>query len=84
MHKLARTIAKELKTAKHCAVYRQELTRVWPGGGRNREQAVREFAQKHGWRLRFYNDELCAIFDKQPTTIPRWRAASIDERAAPG
>ena len=32
MRILATRIEKELKSAKHCAVYEPELTRVWPDG----------------------------------------------------
>jgi hypothetical protein len=68
---LASHIAKELKKAKHCAVYEPELTRVWPINGRNREIQIAMFAQERGWRLRFYKDGLCAIFDKAPSRSRR-------------
>ena len=58
-------IAAELRTAKHCAVYEPELDRVWPAN-QNREKELARFAENHGWRLRFYQDGLCAIFDKDP------------------
>ena len=61
---LARQIANELKKAKHCAVYEPDLKRVWPDNGRTREAKVALFAEQNGWRLRFYKDGLCAIFDK--------------------
>lgn len=64
---LASHIAKELKKAKHCAVYEPELTRVWPVSGTSRETKVALFAQENGWRLRFYKEGFCAIFDKAPT-----------------
>lgn len=66
MQKLLREIKRELKTAKHCAVYEEELTRVWPDDGNRREPKVRRFAEEHGFRLRFYRDGLCAIFDREP------------------
>jgi hypothetical protein len=47
---LATRIAKELESAKHCAVYEPELMRVWPDG-RTREVQISSFAKKHGWRL---------------------------------
>jgi hypothetical protein len=68
MQILARQIANELKTAKHCAVYEPELTRVWPTNGKSREAKVALFARQNGWRLRFYKDGFCAIFDKAPST----------------
>jgi len=63
MRKLLRQIKQELKTAKHCAVYEEELSRVWPDGNQ-RESKVAQFARENGFRLRFYRDSLCAIFDK--------------------
>ena len=65
MRTLLRQIKRELKTAKHCAVYAEELTRVWPDGNQ-REPKVARFAEDHGFRLRFYHDDLCAMFDKEP------------------
>jgi hypothetical protein len=65
MRTLLRQIKRELKTAKHCAVYAEELSRVWPDGNQ-REPKVARFAEDHGFRLRFYRDGLCAIFDKEP------------------
>ncbi|HEV8418190.1 MAG TPA: hypothetical protein VGQ43_05545 [Candidatus Udaeobacter sp.] len=64
---LASRIAQELKNAKHCAVYEPDLSRVWPGGGTHREPQIASFAKAHGWRLRYYKDGLCAIFDKDPS-----------------
>ena len=68
MQILASQIAKELEKAQHCAVYEPELRRVWPnnGRGRTREAKIAAFAQQNGWRLRFYKDSFCAIFDKAP------------------
>jgi hypothetical protein len=63
---LATQIAKELKSAKHCAVYERELSRVWPDE-KNRQAQIASFAKKHGWRLRRYSHGLCAIFDKEPS-----------------
>ena len=67
MQILASQIAKELEKANHCAVYEPDLTRVWPRNGRTREAKVALFAQQNGWRLRFYKDGFCAIFDKEPS-----------------
>jgi hypothetical protein len=67
LKELARKIAKELETAKHYAVYEPELARLCPKDRRPRETQIALFAQKHGWRLRYYKDGLCAIFDKEPS-----------------
>jgi hypothetical protein len=66
MEILASRIAQELRKAKHCAVYEPDLSRVWPNDGTPREAQIASFAKLNGWRLRFYKDGLCAIFDKDP------------------
>lgn len=71
---LASHITKELKKAKHCAIYEPELTRVWPVSGTSREAQVALFARENGWRLRFYKEGFCAIFDKAPSRS-KWKAA---------
>jgi len=65
MRILLRRIKRELKTAKHCAIYEEELSRVWPDRN-EREPKVARFAEDNGFRLRLYRDGLCAIFDKEP------------------
>jgi hypothetical protein len=64
MLRLLQQIQSELKTAKHCAIYEEELSRVWPADGHQREPKIARFAEDHGLRLRFYRPGLCAIFDK--------------------
>ena len=66
MRKLAKTIQDELRFAPHCAVYKDEINRVWPTNGKKREAKIVQFADKHGWRVRYYREDLCAIFDKKP------------------
>ena len=65
MDRLKKRIADELETGKHCAVYEPELERVWPSREPRREAKIAQFAAKNGWRLRFYSEGLCAIFDKK-------------------
>lgn len=67
MQILANRIAKELTSGTHCAVYEPELSRVWPSNGKTREAKIAAFAQQNGWRLRFYKEGFCAIFDKAPS-----------------
>jgi hypothetical protein len=59
MRKLLRQIKRELKTAKHCAIYEEELNRVWPNDGNQREPKIARFAEDNGFRLRFYSDVPC-------------------------
>ena len=65
MRKLASYIAAELQTAKHCAVYEPDLTRAWPHHGEKLREEIELFAKRHHFRLRFFQDGLCAIFDKE-------------------
>jgi hypothetical protein len=65
MRKLLRQIERRLKGAKHCAVYEEDLSRVWPDRNQ-REPKVARFAEDNDFRLRFYRDRLCAIFDREP------------------
>ena len=67
MQILAKQIARELQKSNHCAVYEPELKRVWPNNGKTREAKVAAFAKANGWRLRFYKEGFCAIFDKTPS-----------------
>jgi hypothetical protein len=68
MKVLADQIERELQRGewKHCAVYENELQRLWPLDQENREAKIAEFAKTYGFRLRFYQKGLCAIFDKWP------------------
>jgi hypothetical protein len=66
MRTLLRQIKRELKTAKHCAIYEEELSRVWADDWNSRETQIAQFTEDHGLRLRFYRHGLCAIFDKEP------------------
>jgi hypothetical protein len=65
---LAHLIDRELQRGewKHCAVYEDQLKRLWPSDDENREAKIEQFAKKYGFRLRFYRNRLCVIFDKEP------------------
>jgi len=69
MKRLAGRIEYELREREqpHCAIYEDELERIWPLNEKDREAKIAEFAKKYGFRLRHYKKGLCAIFDKRPT-----------------
>ena len=71
MRTLVQQIHRELKGATHCAVYEEELSRIWPDDGKPRETQIAQFAQDHGFRLRFYRRGLCAIFDQELHQLSR-------------
>jgi len=67
METLARLIEREMHGAwRHCAIYEKDLQRVWPLNEKDREAKIAQFAKQYGFRLRFYNKGICAIFDKWP------------------
>ena len=68
MKKLASRIERKLQVGdyNHCAVYEDELKRIWPLHEQDREAKIVKFAKKYGFRMRFYSKGLCAIFDKWP------------------
>jgi hypothetical protein len=68
MKRLASRIQQELQVGewKHCAVYENELKRLWPPNEKDREAKIAQFAREYGFRLRFYREGLCAIFDEWP------------------
>ena len=67
---LARLIRRELRLQAgkygHCAVYEDELQRVWPITEENRKAKIAQFAHEQGFRLAYYKRGLCAIFEEQP------------------
>ncbi len=66
---LARLIKRklELQTEQigHCAIYENELQRIWPLNERNRKAKIAQFAKEYGFKLSFYKQGLCAIFEKE-------------------
>lgn len=72
MKTLTSRIERELQLGgwKHCAVYEDELKRLWPLDQKERQVKIAQFAKEHGFRLRFYRKGLCAIFDKMASKRP--------------
>jgi hypothetical protein len=64
---LARLIRRQLKLDAgkygHCAIYENELQRLWPIDELNRKQKIAQFADEHGFKLSYYRRGLCAIFE---------------------
>jgi len=47
----------------HCAIYEHELQRIWPMNEENRKAKIEKFAKEQGFRLAYYKQGLCAIFE---------------------
>jgi hypothetical protein len=65
------TLAKEIERRmhgvwRHCIIRDKDLERIWPIHEEDREEKIAQFAKKYGFRLRFYQEGMCAIFDKWP------------------
>jgi hypothetical protein len=61
---LAAQIHRELEHGKECTVYEFELIRFWSLNEKDRKVKIIQFAEEHGFRLRFYRMGWCAVFDK--------------------
>ena len=72
---LARFIRRELRLQVgkygHCAVYEDELQRIWPINETNRKAKIKQFAKEHGFRLAYYKQGLCAIFEEDAEKSPK-------------
>jgi hypothetical protein len=65
------TLAKQIEEKmhgvwKHCMIHDTDLERIWPINEEDREEKIAQFAKQYGFRLRFYDKGMCAIFDKGP------------------
>jgi hypothetical protein len=49
----------------HCALYEKDLEQICPRKDKDRKTKLAKFAEQYGFRLRFYREGLCAIFDKR-------------------
>jgi len=49
----------------HCAIYEDELQRVWPKNEKNRKAKLAQFAKEHGFRFIYHKLGLCAMFAEE-------------------
>ena len=66
---IKRELAIETWKSGHCAIYEEELQRLWPLEDENRERKIAQFARDYGLRLTFYKQGLGAIFVREPPSI---------------
>ena len=67
--KIQRELEEQTASKGHCAIYENELQRLWPLNEENRKAKIEQFAKQFGFKLIFYKSGLCAIFEKE--IIPR-------------
>ena len=63
------TLAKQIEQRMHgdwSMIHDENLERVWPIDEEDREEEIAQFANKYGFRLRFYQKGLRGTFDKRP------------------
>lgn len=63
--RIERALEVESEKDGHCAVYEDQLQRIWPLDEENRKAKIEQFAKEHGFKLSFYKQGLCAIFEKE-------------------
>ena len=66
--RIRRELEEQTTQKGHCAVYEEDLQRLWPLTQENREAEIAKFAKEHGFKLGFYKHGLCAIFVKNYST----------------
>jgi len=67
MKNLAEHIDEQIQANRwgHCAVYEEELQRLWSMNMENRKAAIERFSEEYGFRLIYYRGGICAIFEKE-------------------
>jgi hypothetical protein len=63
---IRRRLRIDTSTQGYCAVYEDQLQRIWPLNEENRKAKIAKFAEEYGFHLIFYKPGLCAIFEKRP------------------
>ena len=66
MEALAKQIELRMQGDDWSMIREDDLERIWPINEKDREEKIAQFAKKYGFRLRFYQKGICAIFDKWP------------------
>ena len=66
MKTLAEQIRRELERHefRHCAIHEDDLQRIWPLTEENRKGKIEQFAIRYGFKLSYYRQGLCGIFEK--------------------
>jgi len=67
MRTLAEHIDEQIQASRwgKCAVYEEQLQRLWSMNMENRQAAIEQFSKDYGFRLIYYRSGICAIFEKE-------------------
>jgi len=69
---LAQLIRRQLRLEANrfgdCAIYEEELRRVWPKTKEDRKAKIAQFAKEHGFRFIYYKLGLCAMFGEDSSS----------------
>jgi len=63
-NRIKRRLEGQVGRWEHCAIYENELQRLWPLDEKNRKAKIAAFAKEYGFRLSVYRPGLCAIFEE--------------------
>jgi hypothetical protein len=63
-NRIKRQLEGQVGRREHCAIYENELQRLWPLDEKNRKAKIAAFAKEYGFRLSVYRPGLCAIFEE--------------------
>jgi hypothetical protein len=68
--RIKRKLEKRTERNGHYAIYQDQLQRVWPLNEENRKAKIEQFAKEYEFKLSFYKQGLCAIFEKESPRKP--------------
>jgi hypothetical protein len=63
--RIRRELEREAPKISRSVIYEDELQRLWPIDDENRKQKIAHFANANGFKLIFYKQGLCAIFERK-------------------
>jgi len=78
-NRIKRQLEGQVGRWEHCAIYENELQRLWPLDEKNRKAKIAAFAKEYGFRLSVYRPGLCAIFEEELNDAAPISSTSIQD-----